>query len=71
MITIIKEGNKIKCSNGTYETMYKRLGYKILNENKPQVKETEGLEDTSKEKIVMPKETSKVKSTRSKSKKGE
>ena len=68
MITIIKEGNKIVCSNGTYETMYKRLGYKILEENKKT--EVKNLEDTKKEKIVIP-EITKEKGTRGRTKKGE
>ena len=71
MITIIKEGNKIVCSNDTYETMYKRLGYEILAENKKtEVKKTEGLEDTKNEKIVIP-ETTKEKGIRGRAKKGE
>ena len=32
MITIVKDGNKMKCSQNTYDTMYKRLGYEILQE---------------------------------------
>lgn len=71
MITIIKEGNKIVCSNGTYETMYKRLGYEILEENKKtEVKKVENLEDTKKEKVIVP-ETTKEKGTRGRTKKGE
>ena len=71
MITIIKEGNKIVCSNSTYETMYKRLGYEILEGNKKtEVKKTEGLEENKNEKIVIP-EMTKEKGTKGKTKKGE
>ena len=33
MIKIEKDGHSIVCSNSTYNTMYKRLGYTIVNEN--------------------------------------
>lgn len=33
MIKIEKDGHSIVCSNSTYNTMYKRLGYAIVNEN--------------------------------------
>lgn len=33
MIKIEKDGHSIICSNSTYNTMYKRLGYTIVNEN--------------------------------------
>lgn len=33
MIRIEKDGHSIVCSNSTYNTMYKRLGYTIVNEN--------------------------------------
>ena len=32
MIKIEKDGHSIVCSNSTYNTMYKRLGYTIVNE---------------------------------------
>ena len=34
MITIVKEGHTIKCSNNTYKSMYKRLGYEIVENSK-------------------------------------
>ena len=34
MIKIEKDGHFIICSNNSYDTMYKRLGYKIVGENK-------------------------------------
>ena len=34
MVKIQKEGHTIICSNETYNTMYKRLGYTIVNEAK-------------------------------------
>lgn len=80
MITIIKDGNKLRCSQNTYDIMYKRLGYEILNENKePKVIKTEVVKDTAKdivkdtvkEKVITPKQTSRVKGTKNKLKKGE
>ena len=71
MITIIKDGEKIKCSQNTYDSMYKRLGYEILVENKKtEVKKVKNLEDTKKEKIIVP-GTTKEKGTRGRAKKGE
>ena len=41
MIKISKEGHTIICSNGAYQSMYKRLGYEIVNDTKVQkVQET-------------------------------
>lgn len=77
MITIIKEGNRIICSMGTYKSMYERLGYEILQENKKtKVKEPkdikpEGVQDEVKEDTIMPKEDTKVKSGKGRTKKGE
>lgn len=34
MITIKKDGETVVCSKGTYESMFKRLGYEIVNESK-------------------------------------
>lgn len=34
MIKIQKEGHTIICSDATYNTMYKRLGYEVVNEAK-------------------------------------
>ena len=40
MITIIKDGEKIRCSQNTYDSMYKRLGYEIVAEDtKEKIKE--------------------------------
>lgn len=72
MITIIKDGNKIRCSQNTYDIMYKRLGYEILNENKePKVIKTEVVKEVAEEKIVTPKPASKGKGVKTKPKKGE
>lgn len=71
MITIIKDGNKIKCSQNTYDTMYKRLGYEILVDKEPIVVETKVLEDTKKEEIIMPKTNTRGRGTRGRTKKGE
>lgn len=71
MITIVKDGEKIKCSQNTYDSMYKRLGYEILVENKKtEAKKVKNLEDTRKEKVIVP-ETTKEKGTRGRTKKGE
>ena len=40
MITIIKDGEKIRCSQNTYDTMYKRLGYDIVVEKSEEKKNT-------------------------------
>lgn len=72
MITIIKDGNKIRCSQNTYDIMYKRLGYEILDENKkPKVIKTEVVKETIEEKTVTPKPINKGKSVKTKIKKGE
>ena len=34
MIKIQKEGHTMMCSNETYNTMYKRLGYEIVKQSK-------------------------------------
>ena len=73
MITIIKDNNRLRCSQNTYDTMYKRLGYEILNE----IKETkvEKVEKIPLEKveIIIPEkiEDKKVTKTRTRTKKGE
>lgn len=87
MITIIKDGQELRCSKNTYDTMYKRMGYEILGQGEkivetieikeeitkePEVKKTEALKEKAKGKNVMPKESiKKVKTTRSRNKKGE
>lgn len=71
MITIIKDGNKMQCSQNTYDTMYKRLGYEILAPKKEKTKE----QDKIVEKKEINEETKEVlkknKTTRMKNKKGE
>ena len=75
MITIIKDNNRLRCSQNTYDTMYKRLGYEILIEKKEEPKE-EIVKETIEE-IIVPKETIEIKPTktrtrtRSRTKKGE
>lgn len=49
MITIVKDGVKILCSKNTYESMYKRLGYEVLNETKPKVQVKN---ETQKEEVI-------------------
>ena len=74
MITIIKDGNKIRCSQNTYDTMYKRLGYEIFVEKIKVEQPKEEIKKTI-EKIIVPEEIIKEKSTksrtRSRTKKGE
>lgn len=78
MITIIKEGQTLKCSKNTYDIMYKRMGYKILEpkeEKKEEPKEKSKIieeKTIEKEEIKEPKEiVRKTKATRNKDKKGE
>lgn len=87
MITIIKDGNKMKCSQNTYDTMYKRLGYEILQETPiEEIKEKAHkiVEETKDKDLVKPlkdafkeepkevvKKTKVQKNTKNKSKKGE
>lgn len=53
MITITKDKNKKIVTQGAYEEFYKHLGYEIVNEKKPLVKEskieTEIKKDSKKE----------------------
>lgn len=83
MITIIKDGNKIKCSQNTYDTMYRRMGYEIFEE-KPIVKKiekTEEIKEVHKEKVEeiieekpikeTIKKTRNVKNVKGRNKKGE
>ena len=52
MITIVKDGVKILCSKNTYESMYKRLGYEVLGEQKPKVEfKKEEIKEEPKEEI--------------------
>lgn len=73
MITIVKDGNKMKCSQNTYDTMYKRLGYEILQETpKVEIKKEvhkEEPKEIKKEEII--KKTKEQKNTKNKNKKGE
>lgn len=73
MITIIKDNDELKCSQNTYDTMYKRLGYTIKEQTKQkETKETKVTKETvSKEKVVTPKTTNKGRVTKTKNKKGE
>lgn len=78
MITIIKEGQTLRCSKNTYDIMYKRMGYEIL-EQKKETKEPEKEKIKEQDKIVEKKEINegtkevvkKNKTTRIKNKKGE
>lgn len=78
MITIVKDGKEILCSKNTYDIMYKRMGYKILEpkeEKKEEPKEKIKIieeKTIEKEEIKEPKEiVEKTKATRNKDKKGE
>lgn len=39
MITIKKDENTVVCSKNTFETIYKRLGYEIVNPSKKTTKD--------------------------------
>lgn len=73
MITIVKDGEKIRCSQNTYDTMYKRLGYEILVENKKAKVEKQESSPLEEVELIMPKETEEKKTTRTRTrtKKGE
>lgn len=71
MITIIKDNSKIKCSQNTYETMYKRLGYTILEEPKKIEKKEEPKKEIEQPKEVITKKAKEGKTTKGKNKKGE
>ena len=53
MIKIEKDGHSIICSNSTYNTMYKRLGYTIVNENQ-KVQPVEKNETKQEETVEIP-----------------
>ena len=73
MITIIKDGEKIRCSQNTYDSMYKRLGYKILNEIKETKVERQEKIPLEKVETIIPEKTEvkKTTRTRTRTKKGE
>ena len=50
MITIIKDGETIRCSENTYKTMFKRLGYEIAKPKETKVEITKV--DTRKEETI-------------------
>lgn len=49
MITIERNGSKLQVSKGAYNIYFKDIGYKVVNENKAEVKKTEIKEETKKE----------------------
>lgn len=77
MITIIKGNDKKRCSQNTYETMYKRLGYEIFVEKPTKItvvepEKAEKIVEKAIKKIeTTNKKTKSVKTTKSKKKKGE
>ena len=44
MITIVKDDQILRCSQNTYETMYKRLGYTKLEDKEPVAEIVEKIE---------------------------
>jgi len=69
MIKIEKDGHSMICSNSTYNTMYKRLGYTIVNENQ-KVQPVKKVEQKQEEIIEIPVIETKVeKNTRARNKK--
>lgn len=52
MIKIIKDKDILSCSIKTYESMYKRLGYEILEDKKETKVEVEEIKEDKKENKV-------------------